>query len=152
MTSLRESPSVPDHSTSRNAVTAVIIFFAAHFALLVGVTTPEKFYFDEVHYAPAARQAACFVLIPAIVYFFIPLYGLSLPDILQAQRGNDRESGAGVRADARQQPRWLLWIFVAVAFAGFAAMLPISTGFVGTSPSARRRKFISSNLFRIGIT
>ena len=25
-------------------------------ALLVGVTTPEKFYFDEVHYVPAARQ------------------------------------------------------------------------------------------------
>jgi len=54
--SLRESPSVPDHSTSRNAVTAVIIFLAAHFALLVGVTTPEKFHFDEVHYVPAARQ------------------------------------------------------------------------------------------------
>jgi dolichyl-phosphate-mannose-protein mannosyltransferase len=53
---LRESPSVPDQSTSRNAVTAVIIFLAAHFALLVGVTTPEKFYFDEVHDVPAARQ------------------------------------------------------------------------------------------------
>jgi hypothetical protein len=56
VTSSRESPSVPDHSASRNAVTAVIIFFAAHFALLVGVTTPEKFYFDEVHYVPAAQQ------------------------------------------------------------------------------------------------
>src|ERR1035437_10141297 len=51
-----ESPSVPENSTARNAVIAVIIFFAAHFALLVGVTTPEKFYFDEVHYVPAARQ------------------------------------------------------------------------------------------------
>jgi hypothetical protein len=32
--------------------------------------------------------AACFVLIPAIVYLstFVPLYGLSLPDILEAQR------------------------------------------------------------------
>ena len=58
VTSLRESPSVPDHSASRNAVTAVIIFFAVHFALPVGVTTPEKFYFDEVHYVPAARQVA----------------------------------------------------------------------------------------------
>ncbi len=145
MTSLRESPSVPDHSASRNAVTADIIFFAAHFALLVGVTTPEKFYFDEVHYAPAARQAACFVPIPTIVYFFIPLYGLSLPDILQAQRGNDRESGAGVRADARQQPRWLLWIFVAVAFAGFAAMLPISARFVGTSTENFNRLMIFQN-------
>jgi hypothetical protein len=26
------------------------------FALLVGVTNPEKFHFDEVHDAPAARQ------------------------------------------------------------------------------------------------
>jgi hypothetical protein len=48
VTSLRESPSVADHSvadhsTPRRAVTAVIIFFAAHIALLVGVTTPEKF-------------------------------------------------------------------------------------------------------------
>jgi dolichyl-phosphate-mannose-protein mannosyltransferase len=56
VTVLHGSRFVPDHSTSRNAVTAVIIFFAAHFALLVGVTTPEKFYFDEVHYVPAARQ------------------------------------------------------------------------------------------------
>jgi dolichyl-phosphate-mannose-protein mannosyltransferase len=53
---VRESPSVPDHSTSRNAIIAVIIFVVAHFVLLVGVTTPEKFYFDEVHYVPAARQ------------------------------------------------------------------------------------------------
>ncbi|HMI16586.1 MAG TPA: hypothetical protein VK526_09550 [Bradyrhizobium sp.] len=49
VTSLRESPSAPDHSASRNAVTAVIIFififFAAHFALLAGVTTSEKILF-----------------------------------------------------------------------------------------------------------
>ena len=53
---VRESPSVPDHSAARSAVVAIVIFFAAHFALLAGVTTPEKFYFDEVHYVPAARQ------------------------------------------------------------------------------------------------
>jgi len=53
---VRESLSAPNHSTARNAVVAVIIFFTAHFALLAGVTTPEKFYFDEVHYVPAARQ------------------------------------------------------------------------------------------------
>jgi predicted membrane-bound dolichyl-phosphate-mannose-protein mannosyltransferase len=35
---------------------AIIIFFVAHFALLVGLGTPDKFYFDEVHYVPAARQ------------------------------------------------------------------------------------------------
>lgn len=56
MNTVRESPSVPDHSTARTAVIALIIFFAVHFALLIGVTTPDKFYFDEVHYVPAARQ------------------------------------------------------------------------------------------------
>ena len=53
---VRQSPSVLDPSAARNAVVALVIFLAAHFALLVGVTTPEKFYFDEVHYVPAARQ------------------------------------------------------------------------------------------------
>jgi dolichyl-phosphate-mannose-protein mannosyltransferase len=43
-------------SAARTAIIATFVFFAAHFALLVGVTTPEKFYFDEVHYVPAARQ------------------------------------------------------------------------------------------------
>jgi dolichyl-phosphate-mannose-protein mannosyltransferase len=47
---------IPEHSMVRNATIALITFFAAHFALLVGVTTPEKFVFDEVHYVPAARQ------------------------------------------------------------------------------------------------
>ncbi len=56
MNIVRESPAVPDHSAARTAIIALIIFFAAHFALLVGVTTPEKFYFDEVHYVPAAQQ------------------------------------------------------------------------------------------------
>ena len=35
---------------------AAVIFIIAHLALLIGITTPEKFYFDEVHYVPAARQ------------------------------------------------------------------------------------------------
>jgi dolichyl-phosphate-mannose-protein mannosyltransferase len=35
---------------------AIILFLSAHLTLLVGVTTPDKFYFDEVHYVPAARQ------------------------------------------------------------------------------------------------
>lgn len=42
--------------TSRSAVIAVAIFLVAHLALLIGLTTPEKFVFDEVHYVPAARQ------------------------------------------------------------------------------------------------
>jgi len=37
-----------------NAITAcfrvAVVLVVAHLALLVGVTTPEKFYFDEVHY------------------------------------------------------------------------------------------------------
>ena len=41
---------------SRSAVIAVAIFLATHFALLIGLVTPDKFVFDEVHYVPAARQ------------------------------------------------------------------------------------------------
>jgi dolichyl-phosphate-mannose-protein mannosyltransferase len=51
-----KSPDVPKYSPARNIVIAIAIFIAAHGALLVGVTTPDKFYFDEVHYVPAARQ------------------------------------------------------------------------------------------------
>ncbi|KJC53240.1 dolichyl-phosphate-mannose-protein mannosyltransferase [Bradyrhizobium sp. LTSP849] len=47
-------PAVP--KLSRSAVIAVAIFLAAHLALLIGLATPEKFVFDEVHYVPAARQ------------------------------------------------------------------------------------------------
>jgi len=53
---VRESPSVPDHLTARTVIIAVVLFLVAHFALLAGVTTPDKFVFDEVHYVPAARQ------------------------------------------------------------------------------------------------
>jgi dolichyl-phosphate-mannose--protein O-mannosyl transferase len=49
-----ELPAVP--SMSRSAVIAVAIFLIAHLALLIGLATPEKFVFDEVHYVPAARQ------------------------------------------------------------------------------------------------
>ncbi|WP_246666831.1 phospholipid carrier-dependent glycosyltransferase [Bradyrhizobium guangdongense] len=41
---------------SRSAVLAVAIFLIAHLVLLIGISTPEKFVFDEVHYVPAARQ------------------------------------------------------------------------------------------------
>ncbi|MBR0975400.1 MULTISPECIES: phospholipid carrier-dependent glycosyltransferase [Bradyrhizobium] len=49
-----ELPAVP--KVSRSAVIAVVIFLVAHLALLIGLATPEKFVFDEVHYVPAARQ------------------------------------------------------------------------------------------------
>jgi dolichyl-phosphate-mannose-protein mannosyltransferase len=197
--------------------------------------------------------AACFVLIPAIVYFatFIPLYGLSLPDILEAQRrifgdntttaiaghtymsawpswpflvrpvwyvfdkiGDDRIAAVVFlgnplvlwtalpalmvclrdwivtrRVEAflilsfyfgpylawamlprtlgflyyylppatvaslalvyvlrrGNNPRWLLWAFVAIALAGFAAMLPISAAFVGTSMETFNRLMLFQN-------
>jgi dolichyl-phosphate-mannose-protein mannosyltransferase len=43
-------------SVARSSVVAAIIFIVAHVALLAGITTPNKFVFDEVHYVPAARQ------------------------------------------------------------------------------------------------
>ena len=56
MSVARESAAFSGNFTALNVVVVVIVFLAAHLALLVGVTTPEKFYFDEVHYVPAARQ------------------------------------------------------------------------------------------------
>jgi dolichyl-phosphate-mannose-protein mannosyltransferase len=53
---VHESHFVPANSATRNVIFALIIFVVSHFALLIGVTTPDKFYFDEVHYVPAARQ------------------------------------------------------------------------------------------------
>jgi dolichyl-phosphate-mannose--protein O-mannosyl transferase len=40
----------------RTLAIAVLIFIVAHAVLLIGLTSPEKFVFDEVHYVPAARQ------------------------------------------------------------------------------------------------
>ena len=42
-------------------------------------------------------------------------------------------------------PRWLIWAFVATAFARFAAMLPISAAFVGTSMETFNRLMIFQN-------
>lgn len=51
------SRSASDISARRSALVAVVIFVCVHLILLVGISTPEKFVFDEVHYVPAARQA-----------------------------------------------------------------------------------------------
>ncbi|MBR1155374.1 phospholipid carrier-dependent glycosyltransferase [Bradyrhizobium sp. JYMT SZCCT0428] len=57
MKTVPESPaSIPNQTIARTAIIAGTLFFFAHFAMLIGITTPEKFYFDEVHYVPAARQ------------------------------------------------------------------------------------------------
>jgi hypothetical protein len=42
-------------------------------------------------------------------------------------------------------PRWPLWAFIATAFAGFAAVLPISAAFVGTSMETFNRLMIFQN-------
>ena len=43
-------------SLRHSSLISVIIFLVAHTLLLIGITTPDKFVFDEVHYVPAARQ------------------------------------------------------------------------------------------------
>jgi dolichyl-phosphate-mannose-protein mannosyltransferase len=42
-------------------------------------------------------------------------------------------------------PRWPLWAFVAIGFAGFAVMLPISAAFIGTSMTTFNRLMIFQN-------
>jgi dolichyl-phosphate-mannose-protein mannosyltransferase len=54
-----------------------------------------------------------------LYYYLPPATVASLALVYVLRRGNS--------------PGWLLWTFVAIAFAGFAAMLPISAAFVGTS-------------------
>jgi dolichyl-phosphate-mannose--protein O-mannosyl transferase len=51
-----ESHSVLRRPVTRTAIVATIIFIVAHIVLLLGITLPDKLYFDEVHYVPAARQ------------------------------------------------------------------------------------------------
>jgi len=43
-------------SLARCGLVCAIIFICAHAAFLAGVTVPEKYVFDEVHYVPAALQ------------------------------------------------------------------------------------------------
>ena len=43
-------------SAGTSSLISVTLFIIAHAVLLVGITTPDKFVFDEVHYVPAARQ------------------------------------------------------------------------------------------------
>jgi dolichyl-phosphate-mannose--protein O-mannosyl transferase len=56
MAAVRELPSIPRYSLLQTAIVAVLLFLGAHLAFLAGVSEPDKFYFDEVHYVPAARQ------------------------------------------------------------------------------------------------
>ncbi len=66
------------------------------------------------------------------LYYYLPAATVaSLALVYALRRGNS--------------PRWLLWAFVAFAFAGFAAMLPISAGFVGTSMATFNRLMLFQN-------
>jgi dolichyl-phosphate-mannose--protein O-mannosyl transferase len=56
VTILPESPAGREIEARRTSLISVVIFFVAHAVLLIGITTPDKFVFDEVHYIPAARQ------------------------------------------------------------------------------------------------
>ncbi|MGL3213757.1 phospholipid carrier-dependent glycosyltransferase [Bradyrhizobium sp. BR 1433] len=56
MNIVSKSPSVPRSPAARAAIVAAIVFIVAHVVLLLGITAPDKLYFDEVHYVPAARQ------------------------------------------------------------------------------------------------
>ncbi|GLH80159.1 dolichyl-phosphate-mannose--protein mannosyltransferase [Bradyrhizobium sp. SSBR45G] len=49
---------VPERALSlrRSVLTALLVFAIAHVVLMIGVASPPKFVFDEVHYVPAARQ------------------------------------------------------------------------------------------------
>lgn len=51
-----ESSFVPELSRRNLIATALILFVFTHLAFVVGLTKPQKFVFDEVHYVPAARQ------------------------------------------------------------------------------------------------
>jgi dolichyl-phosphate-mannose--protein O-mannosyl transferase len=66
------------------------------------------------------------------LYYYLPSATVaSLALVYALRRGNS--------------PRWLLWAFVAVAFAGFAVMLPVSAAFVGTSMQTFNRLMIFQN-------
>jgi dolichyl-phosphate-mannose--protein O-mannosyl transferase len=68
----------------------------------------------------------------AFLYYYLPSATVaSLALVYVARRGNT--------------PHWLLWAFVAVAFAGFVAMLPISAAFVGTSMQTFNRLMLFQN-------
>lgn len=51
-----DGPEFRPLSVWHSSLITIFVFIVAHAVLLVGLATPEKFVFDEVHYVPAARQ------------------------------------------------------------------------------------------------
>ena len=50
------SPLVPHSPIAKVVLIASAIFVIAHVLLMIGLATPDKITFDEVHYVPAAKQ------------------------------------------------------------------------------------------------
>jgi dolichyl-phosphate-mannose-protein mannosyltransferase len=66
------------------------------------------------------------------IYYYLPAATMTSFALVYAlKRGNT--------------PGWLLWVYVAIGFAGFAAMLPISAAFIGTSMTTFSRLMIFQN-------
>jgi dolichyl-phosphate-mannose--protein O-mannosyl transferase len=69
---------------------------------------------------------------PGFIYYYLPAATMTSFALVYAlKRGNT--------------PGWLLWVYVAIGFAGFAAMLPISAAFIGTSMTTFSRLMIFQN-------
>jgi dolichyl-phosphate-mannose--protein O-mannosyl transferase len=63
------------------------------------------------------------------LYYYLPAATFASVALVYALRRGDN-------------PRWVLWAFVVVAAIGFAAMLPISAAFVGTTMATFNRLMI----------
>jgi dolichyl-phosphate-mannose--protein O-mannosyl transferase len=66
------------------------------------------------------------------IYYYLPAASVASLALVYALRRGDN-------------PRWLLWAFVALAGVGFAAMLPITVASVGTSMATFTRLMIFQN-------
>jgi dolichyl-phosphate-mannose-protein mannosyltransferase len=60
-----ESSVFAGYSARTIVVIALLLFIAAHLALMIGLTTPDKITFDEVHYVPAFFGVGLNVVLPA---------------------------------------------------------------------------------------
>jgi dolichyl-phosphate-mannose--protein O-mannosyl transferase len=114
----------PTSARWRTALIVTVLFAAAHFAFLAGVSNPDKLYFDEVHYVPAAKQmlngdSAAPRLNPMHPPLAKQMIALSINVLGDTPLG---------------------W-----RYAGFAAMLPISAASVGTSMEIFTRLMIFQN-------
>jgi hypothetical protein len=86
--------SLPDSGPFTTPLVAIVLFLSAHFALLIGVNTPDKFVFDEVHYVPAARQMLEPVMSAPLLNPMHPPLAKQLISLSIRSFGDDRSAGA----------------------------------------------------------